>query len=148
MKKILLFSFSLVLLLTACGFQNQSQNQSVNSLPTTTPVAKEETNQNVGIANPASANCETKGGKLEIKADNSGGQYGVCIWPDGKQCEEWALFRQECPEGGIDISKLQTQGEINCIIKGGKIDPEREVCTLPNETDYLIEGDNVICPML
>ncbi len=55
---------------------------------------------NAGMANPASVNCVDKGGKVEIENDASGGQYGMCVFPDGKQCEEWAMFRGECPVGG------------------------------------------------
>jgi putative hemolysin len=52
--------------------------------------------QNVGIANPASTNCVKLGGTLEI-AEGEGGQYGLCHLPDGRVCEEWALFRDnEC----------------------------------------------------
>lgn len=48
-----------------------------------------------GLPNPASVNCQEKGGSLEIK-DGEGGQYGVCTFPSGAKCEEWALFRGEC----------------------------------------------------
>jgi putative hemolysin len=46
----------------------------------------------VGIANPASTNCLQQGGRSEIR-NGAQGQYGVCIFPDGRVCEEWALFR-------------------------------------------------------
>lgn len=49
----------------------------------------------VQIANPASTNCISLGGELDIRTDETGGQYGVCI-KDGKECDEWALFRGEC----------------------------------------------------
>jgi putative hemolysin len=49
-----------------------------------------------GIANPASVYCEENGGKLEIRADADGNQYGICIFPDGSECDEWAYFRGEC----------------------------------------------------
>jgi putative hemolysin len=49
----------------------------------------------VGIANPASVNCEKLGGKLTIK-EGTGGQYGECALPSGKICEERALYRGEC----------------------------------------------------
>jgi len=53
------------------------------------------------IANPASKNCIEKGGKLDIRSDSSGGQFGVCVFPSGKECEEWALMRGQCgPENG------------------------------------------------
>ncbi|MBI4079693.1 DUF333 domain-containing protein [Candidatus Kaiserbacteria bacterium] len=48
--------------------------------------------ENVGIANPASTNCVNLGGTLEI-VDGTEGQFGLCHLPDGRVCEEWALFR-------------------------------------------------------
>ncbi|MNU11485.1 hypothetical protein D3C72_2593810 [compost metagenome] len=45
------------------------------------------------MANPASVHCTTLGGKLEIRTGKDGGQYGLCNLPDGRVCEEWALFR-------------------------------------------------------
>jgi putative hemolysin len=49
-----------------------------------------------GIANPASVNCVDKGYNLTIKTDSEGGQYGVCSKPGYTECEEWALFRDNC----------------------------------------------------
>ena len=49
---------------------------------------------NSGIANPASVYCKENNGTLEIRS-NEQGQYGVCL-KDGKECEEWAYFREEC----------------------------------------------------
>jgi putative hemolysin len=49
-----------------------------------------------GIANPASEYCAEIGGELEIR-EGEGGQAGVCK-KDGAECDEWALFRGECPE--------------------------------------------------
>jgi putative hemolysin/spore germination protein GerM len=57
-------------------------------------------NNNTGLANPASVNCVEKGGVVEMKTDESGGQYGMCVFADGEQCEEWAMFRGECTIGG------------------------------------------------
>lgn len=48
--------------------------------------------EKVGIANPASTNCVELGGTLEI-VDQADGQIGLCHMPDGRVCEEWALFR-------------------------------------------------------
>jgi putative hemolysin len=48
----------------------------------------------IGLANPASVNCEKIGGKVDIR-DGTGGQYGVCVFTNGTECEEWALFRGE-----------------------------------------------------
>jgi putative hemolysin len=46
------------------------------------------------MANPASAHCGALGGVSEIRS-GPGGQYGVCKLPDGKVCEEWALYRDK-----------------------------------------------------
>ena len=51
--------------------------------------------QVAGLANPASVKCVQQGGRLEIRHDAKGGEYGVCIFADGRQCEEWALFRDK-----------------------------------------------------
>ncbi len=52
-----------------------------------------------GMANPASVHCEEHGGKVEMRTDANGGVYGVCIFPDGSECEEWKFFRGECKPG-------------------------------------------------
>lgn len=44
------------------------------------------------IANPASVNCIKKGGRVDIRQDVNGAQYGMCVFENGKECEEWALF--------------------------------------------------------
>lgn len=46
----------------------------------------------IGLANPASVNCLDNGGRSEIRNTPSG-QIGVCVFHDGRQCEEWALVR-------------------------------------------------------
>jgi putative hemolysin len=48
----------------------------------------------VGMANPASVHCGKLGGTSEIRT-GPGGQYGMCKLPDGKVCEEWALYRDQ-----------------------------------------------------
>ena len=53
----------------------------------------------VGLANPASVHCEEQGGELEIRTGDDGGEYGVCMFDDGTECEEWAYFREECAPG-------------------------------------------------
>jgi putative hemolysin len=52
-----------------------------------------------GIANPASVHCEEQGYTVELRTDEQGGQYGVCIFSDGSECDEWAFFRGECGPG-------------------------------------------------
>jgi putative hemolysin len=62
-----------------------------------------QTEQKAELPNPASLSCTKKGGKLEIRKDSKGGEYGVCIFPDGRECEEWAFIRDQCsPEKPAD----------------------------------------------
>jgi putative hemolysin len=53
-----------------------------------------------GLANPASTNCEDKGGTVEIRTDiSTQGQVGYCVFPDSTECEEFAFLRNECAKG-------------------------------------------------
>jgi len=98
-----------------------------------------------GIANPASVNCTKQGGTLSItysvvtcerRAD--GGEYGVCLFEGNLQCEEWAMFRGECPVGGIKVTDYVTPAARYCAITGGIYvvtgksgqDDEQGSCTL------------------
>jgi len=54
------------------------------------------TNPPPQMANPASVYCINHNGTLEIRNDQSGGQYGVCIFANGTECDEWKYFRGEC----------------------------------------------------
>jgi hypothetical protein len=72
------------------------------------------------LANPASKNCAKQGGKLAILKRGDGAEYGVCVFADNMQCEEWAMFRGDCPVGGVKVSDYLTQSAQYCIITGGK----------------------------
>ena len=60
-----------------------------------------ETAVPVGLANPASVYCEEQGGRLEMRSD-ANGTYGVCIFEEGSECEEWAYWRGECGPPSTD----------------------------------------------
>jgi putative hemolysin len=60
-----------------------------------------------------------KGGKLVIERQPDGGQYGVCVFGDNRQCEEWALMRGQCPAGGIRVTGYVTPAARYCAITGG-----------------------------
>lgn len=63
----------------------------------TTIDAAAATRKPIGMANPASVHCAGIGGRLEIRKDVAGNETGYCHLPDGRICEEWALFRdQKC----------------------------------------------------
>ena len=91
------------------------------------------------IANPASQNCVARGGMLRIESRPYGGQYGVCIFDDNRQCEEWAMFRGECPIGGLRVAGYITAAARYCAITGGRYTviaksgaaDEQGACSLP-----------------
>ncbi len=90
-------------------------------------------------ANPASTHCVEAGGRLAIEKLPSGGEFGVCLFEDNHQCEEWALLRGECPVGGRRITGYATAAGRYCAITGGQYtdvtgndaSTERGNCKLP-----------------
>ena len=96
MKGVVLITALLVLLMgCAPGGLTESPTRS----PIETPLSGGEatpTSEPGGLPNPASKYCVDQGYELEIRADESGNQYGVCIFPDGSECEEWEYYRGEC----------------------------------------------------
>ena len=48
------------------------------------------------MPNPASVYCTQQGNKLEIRTAADGSQSGICVFPDGSTCDEWAYYRGEC----------------------------------------------------
>ncbi|MGB0388596.1 MAG: DUF4377 domain-containing protein [Ardenticatenaceae bacterium] len=64
--------------------------------------------QQVGVPNPASEYCVEQGGTLEMRSDENG-EYGVCVFPDGSECEEWAFLRGECVAGTATEETEETE---------------------------------------
>jgi putative hemolysin len=94
----------------------------------------------VGLPNPASQNCEKVGGVLTIEKAGNGGEFGVCTFDDNRQCEEWALFRGDCPVGGVKVTGYITPAARFCAISGGDYaitansgaENEQGTCTFKN----------------
>lgn len=84
----------ILIALTAC---TALQAQAVDTAPVDVPQAS--------MPNPASLYCEQNGNKLEIRTADDGSQSGICIFPDGSACDEWAYYRGEC---GLVAQKSQT----------------------------------------
>jgi putative hemolysin len=85
---------------------------------TTEPAGEAEEGGMVGMANPASVYCEEQGYTLEIRTGADGGEYGVCLFPDGTECEEWAYFRGECAPGAQPVEEPAT-GEAEGVQPSG-----------------------------
>jgi putative hemolysin len=113
MKRI--FTFTIILMaLTAC---TAPPTQAPDSSATAIPQA--------GLPNPASVNCEQNGNNLEIRTAADGSQSGICIFPDGSTCEEWAYFRGEC---GPEAQKSPTPAmEVESPIKDGGGSPGENI---------------------
>ena len=98
-----------------------------------------EASGQVQLANPASQNCVARGGTIKIERRPDGGQFGVCVFTDNYQCEEWAMFRGECPVGGLRVTGYITTAARYCAITGGRYTvvaksggaDERGACALP-----------------
>jgi putative hemolysin len=85
------------------------------------------------LANPASENCVKQGGTVSIQTRGDGGQYGVCLFEDNLQCEEWAMLNGACPVGGIKVTGYVTPAAQYCAITGGTYAVTGNSNT-PNET--------------
>jgi putative hemolysin len=94
MKRI--FTFTIILMaLTACTVP---QTQSA-------PDAAATDMPQASMPNPASVYCIQQGHKLEIRTAADGSQSGICVFPDGSACDEWAYYRGEC---GLATQKSPT----------------------------------------
>ncbi len=89
------------LLLSACEPQQAS--------PTPAPTPPDGGGQ---IANPAATFCVEKGYVWQVRTASDGSQSGVCIFPDGSECDEWAFFRGTC---GPPTTPSSTLGAIQKV---------------------------------
>jgi len=123
MLMILPAVLALALLAGACGGDEENEDQS-------------------GIANPASVYCEEQGGTLDLES-------GMCSFPDGSQCEEWAFFRGECSPGaaGDEASvggmQIANPASAYCVEQGGTSETRTAddggqygVCVFPDGSEY------------
>jgi putative hemolysin len=93
MKRILPFTMILMALTACTALQVQTPEPAVTDVP------------QVNMANPASVYCEQQGNKLEIRTASDSSLNGICVFPDGSTCDEWAYFRGEC---GLAAQKSPT----------------------------------------
>ena len=81
------------------------------------------TSGSTGLANPASEYCQGLGFDEETREGNDG-QYGVCIFPNGSECDSWDFLAGRC-------------GQVNsyCAQQGGELksnDTNIGTCTFAN----------------
>jgi len=142
-KKLAILGWSLMicaLILSGCGpEQTVSADQ-----PTSDPTAS------TGLANPASVYCEEQGYTLEMRTDEDGGQFGVCIFPDGSSCEEWAFYNGTCSpahstEEDLTSETIDSPTEEHIPVLGwyGEIESvpgseEMQLALLPQEAGVIV----------
>jgi hypothetical protein len=71
------------------------------------------------MPNPASVYCEQNGNKLEIQTASDGSQNGICVFPDGSTCDEWAYFRGDCGPAAQPSPTPAMTGEATIEASGG-----------------------------
>ncbi len=121
----------LIGLITLISMFTQACNSAAPD-PTQTPFV-EGNDLFIGVPNPASFYCQEMGYELELR-DTEAGTEGICILPDGKECEQWDFLAGGC---AIEWTFCQRQGS---NIRAGE---EMGTCTFSNgsscpEYDYFI----------
>lgn len=74
--------------------EDDNPNSAIPNSQSQTPAVPSP--NSIQTANPSSEYCLKLGYALEIRKGSNGGEYGVCKFPDGTECEEWAFYRGEC----------------------------------------------------
>lgn len=79
---------------------------------------------NANMPNPASVFCEENGGTVDIRTAEDGSQTGICIFPDGSECDEWAYFRGECKPGdNLNMgANMPNPASVFCEENGGTVE--------------------------
>ena len=133
MKRI--FTFIIILLaLTAC---TEFQVQTLETTGTDIPQA--------GMPNPASVYCEQEGNTLEILTAADGSQNGVCVFPDGSTCDEWAYYRGECGPAAQKSPTPATTVEATATASGGNtVENASGGYMLPGTTEEIADWRGII----
>ena len=94
----IVFLFICVLFLASC--------KGATGDPVPTVFVEGEEDAFIGVPNPASFYCQEMGYELDLR-DTDGGTEGICIMPNGAECEEWEFLAGGC---SIEWTFCQRQG--------------------------------------
>jgi len=123
---LILFATILLIALTGCNLFGGK------ATPTPFPDDGEE-DPFIGLPNPASFYCQEMGYELELRETDQGTE-GICIFPNGAECEEWEFLAGKC---SIEWTFCQRQGY---NIQAGE---DMAICNFPDgsacsEYDFFI----------
>jgi len=133
MKKLLVLVICLMFLASCSLFTGQSE-----TVPST------EDDAQADMPNPASVYCEENGGILEIRKDEAANEYGICLFPDGSECDEWTFYRGECSPGDSlsDSANMPNPASVYCEEQGYTIEirtaqdgSQSGVCIFPDGSE-------------
>lgn len=105
MKRILVLVICSLALSACTTFQSSTTSGTGTALP--------------NMPNPASVYCTQQGNKLEIRTADDGSQQGICVFPDGSTCDEWAFYRGECGPAAQASPAPTLAGEATTPTSGG-----------------------------
>jgi putative hemolysin len=111
MKRIITFAIILMALTACIAPQVQTPDPTATDIP------------QAGIPNPASVYCNEQGNKNEIRMAADGSQNGICVFPDGSECDEWAYFRGECGPAAQKRPTPAMTAEATTDASGGYMPP-------------------------
>ncbi len=91
----------------------------------------------LALKNPAALYCYKLGYDYQIKTDEKGNQYGICVFPNKKSCVAWKFLWGEC---GKEYSFCTKKGYEMKTIKDRKkcahlLSPKCAVCILPDNRE-------------
>ena len=83
------------------------------------------------LANPAAVYCRDLGYDSKVE-EGPGGQYGICILPDGSEVDEWQFYKGKtggkysyCAQKGYELKVISGEGCpfggecVVCVLKNG-----------------------------
>ena len=83
------------LILAGCATPVVEPAAAVEDAPAATKPAAEISQ----LANPAAVSCQEQGYSYQIRTVEDGGQAGVCLFPDGSECDGWDFYNDDCAPG-------------------------------------------------
>ena len=136
MKKVLLlavFAFAL--------FGCVQQQPTATPTPIPTVVQQASPSPAAQIANPASVNCVDLGGTVDIRT-NADGEYGVCVFANGSECDEWKLFRGEPCEATPEPTATP-EATPEPTAEPLSVEPRCLVTSVPSEGTTFVHADAI-----